>query len=303
MQQQTIDKQIRETRSRQRISAGFWLIKHLDEMTVYEQSLITFIWLHVGTKHSDWVLPDEDVMRYMKCGRTKFYDCLQSCQTRSLMIVTPLGGGLRRYRLVESNLVETTPVEAQRKYYELLGRSPREIDMLVSSVIRTADPPRGRPVRHTDAPNKEEEQEEEQQEVQETSSPPSLTLPTKGAPPGGQPDGWATAAKALVSCGILKAEESLSQARANGATAQQVLDVVELWKRRAGANKRGALVNRIKRLVPGDDLELRWPAPLVATQRSTAGSAREVILAGRRQGLDDDRIRQQLAAAGLEWDS
>lgn len=300
MQQQTIDKQILDTKYRQKLAAGFWMIKHLDAMTIYEQALITFVWLHAGSKHEDWTLCDDDVMAYMKCGRTKFYDCLQSCQTRCLLVVTSLGGGSRRYRLVESNLAETMPVEAQRKYYELLGRSPREIDLLVSSAIRTANPPRGRVVRHADAPNKEEEQVQEP--IKEpTPSPPSSKLRTASGPPHGSPVDWAAAAKSLVDVGILQTDAALTSARANGATARQVCDVVAIWRQRAGANGRGALVNRIKRLVPGDDLTRRWPAPLQAAPNHNAGRARQLIVAGRQRGLDEETIRSQLTAAGLEW--
>ena len=302
MQQQTIDKQILDTKNRQRLSAGFWLIKHMAHMTIYEQSLITYIWLHVGTRHSEWTLNDSDVMTYMKCGRTTFYDCLQSCQTRCLLIVDSLGGGLRRYKLVESNLAETMPVEAQRKYYELLGRSPREIELLVPSVIRNTNPPHGQPVRHTDVPNKEEAQLKAQSELQETPSPPSTTLRTASDPSGGPPPvDWAAAAKSLVDVGILQTDAALTAARGNGATAQQVLDLVQVWRQQAGANGRGALVNRIKRLVPGDDLHRRWPAPLQRPPDASPATSRQVILAGRRQGLNDEQIRSQLAAAGLEW--
>ena len=152
--QQTIDKVVKENQALRRQRASFWLFKHLGaELDLYEQSLVIFIWLHTGTKYANWVLYDDEIRTHLRCGRTKFYELIGSLKRRCLIDWEKLPGeGQRRYRLIESNLVETMVAADQRKYFELLGRSPGEIESLVESADRTANPPGGQRVREADAP-------------------------------------------------------------------------------------------------------------------------------------------------------
>jgi hypothetical protein len=297
-----IETQIAATQEARGRRAQWWLMKRLARLTQYEAALIRYLYLHVGWKYRDaaWTLSDEDVMTYgLGCGRTTFFATVRSLRARSVLDVTEGSAGVREYRISWTNLLEQgLTAKDQRRYWEILGRSPGEIELLVSSVIRTADPPGGLAVRVADTHRKYSKSTAT--ERQEPPPPPLV------APDGQASVTWdqveAVAAALAVKLGMCDIRTPLDAVRSR-VTPDHVLRVLEHCRAAQGAYGAGALHRRLMRCSPQLPPDAGWPEP--ARRQKAVGVAADdtrayvVIRDGRRAGKSDDEIRAALAAAGL----
>lgn len=302
------------------MAAQFFAVKRLDHLDIWEQSVVLFVWLHTGARHKTFRIHDSALRRFLKCGRTKLYEALRSCQTRGLVDVTPCGDGWRDYSLCWPNLLDLMQPKEQREYLQKLGCPPGGQESVGSSVIRTADPRGEQPVRNTDGVSNKEESALSAQGMQETSTTSCANTTAVAAPRivarggGGGFDwsDWGSVEAGLREFGVCDSSTVVRRARQNGLAPQSVAELARYWSSRRPCWNVGALHFRIRTGLPGDAVEQGWPPSDTAASNAAAAERKRseqaaqtaafvVVKEGRRAGRSDDEIRRELERRGLAW--
>jgi len=115
-----------------------------------------------------------------------------------------------------------------------------------------------------------------------------------GLAAGGDAKLWKSAERRLLGLGVVAAVAAVRNARDGGASALEVLAVVEHARSRSGAWSPAAIYARVAGTEAGDDPTQGWPEPSADFRRRTAYEALEVRAAAQSQRHDDHARQARL---------
>lgn len=152
--QKTIDEAIRDGLKKKYSSAQFHFLKYVGlDRPKHEHKLLVKLLLHVGIDkgaNPEWTFTDDEVMEFVKCEKSTFLNALAACREDQLFSHTGPPAA-RKYTLVISNMIDTMRVEHQIEFYRILGKTKKEICLLVGSTSVPEIPSHGKSAQEMEA--------------------------------------------------------------------------------------------------------------------------------------------------------